>query len=357
MVALLVADGNPEAALALEGLWNEAHEQYPFSLLCAYPMQYFAGDPLTQVLVEACTRHSSVIPTEAYSALESRDARLREVAALQQRAASLEIEVAERRKAEERLQCALAAERAARDAAEAALRARDEFLSIASHELRTPITVVGAQAQLLLRRLERNGELDPERVTRALRTVDSQAGKLGGLVSQLLDVTRLDSGKLKIEPRLIDLAQLVDEVVAAARSLTDRHAIRLVAPTSLKCEVDPLRLEQVLTNLLDNAIKYSPDGGLIEVELSESMRYGVELSVRDHGSGITLEKRSRIFERFYQADEGAGRTGMGLGLYLCRQIVELHGGEIAAEFPEDGGSRFVVRLPLPDAVRTTAAAH
>ena len=114
----------------------------------------------------------------------------------------------------------------------------------------------------------------------------------------------------------------------------------------MEAEVDPLRLEQVLTNLLDNAIKYSPDGGTIEVAVSRSMDDALEIAIRDHGPGVPPEKRSLIFERFYQAHGNGHKSGLGLGLYVSRQIVELHGGEITAEFPSDGGSRFVVVLPL-----------
>ena len=101
-----------------------------------------------------------------------------------------------------------------------------------------------------------------------------------------------------------------------------------------------------MTNLLDNAIKYSPNGGAVEVVLRQPTATLIELSIRDHGMGVAPEKRHHIFERFYQAHEEPGNRGMGLGLFVSRQIVELHGGHITAEFPEDGGTRFVVRLPL-----------
>jgi signal transduction histidine kinase len=126
--------------------------------------------------------------------------------------------------------------------------------------------------------------------------------------------------------------------------LSQDHTLDLVAPATLECEIDPLRIEQVLSNLLDNAMKYSPDGGAIDVTLS---RYGddIELSVRDRGLGIPEEKRAQIFERFYQAHDN-GQRGMGLGLYVSRHIVELHGGDMWAEFPADGGTRMIVRLPV-----------
>jgi signal transduction histidine kinase len=223
---------------------------------------------------------------------------------------------------------------------------REEFLSVASHELRTPITVLATQAQLSLRRLERDGQLSPERVAQALRTMGGQADKLARLVSQLLDISRLDGGKLTIEPELTDLVPLVDQLLAGARLISDNHTISLIAPESLTCMVDGLRLEQVISNMLDNAIKYSPGGGPIEVVLRQADDQSVGLSVRDHGLGVPPEKRERIFERFYQAHQNGYRHGMGLGLYVSRHIVELHGGDIQAEFPADGGTQFVVRLPV-----------
>jgi signal transduction histidine kinase len=141
--------------------------------------------------------------------------------------------------------------------------------------------------------------------------------------------------------------------VSATRALTERHTITYTAPASLECEVDALRLEQVVSNLLDNALKYSPDGGAIEVVLAQPTPRSVEISVRDHGLGIPANKRGHIFERFYQAHQSGNRSGMGLGLYVSRQIVELHGGDIRVDFPQDGGTRFSVRLPV---ARTLARA-
>jgi two-component system OmpR family sensor kinase len=324
-------------------MWNRTQHQLAFSLLCGYPMAQLIGQALAPVLVEACAQHSAVVPAESYTTLEHETDRLRAIAALQQKAASLEQ--------------ALEAERSARDQAEAALRAREEFMSIASHELRTPISVLTAQAQLSLRRFERTGELDAERVARALRTIGSQADKLTRLVSQLLDISRLDAATLTIDPQPTDLVALVEQVVAGSLSVTHQHTISLRAPSYLECHVDGLRLEQVLTNLIDNAIKYSPDGGPVEVELSQPTLDSVMVSIRDRGLGIAPEKRERIFERFFQAHANAYRSGMGLGLYVSRHIVELHGGQIRAEFPPDGGTRMVVCLPnVPASERATVAA-
>jgi PAS domain S-box-containing protein/excisionase family DNA binding protein len=227
-----------------------------------------------------------------------------------------------------------------------AINLRDEFLSVASHELRTPLATLSGHAQLALRRLSRDGYLEPERVAHALDTIIAQSEKLSRLVGQLLDISRLQAGKLALERRPTDLAALVQQVVADAQARSDRHTVTLAAPEILESAFDSLRLEQVFCNLLDNAIKYSPGGGRIEVMLARHGPAVAELSVRDHGLGIPPDKRGRIFERFYQAHGEGHRSGLGLGLFISRQIVELHGGEIWAEFPDDGGARFVVRLPL-----------
>jgi signal transduction histidine kinase len=345
MVALLVAAGNPRAALALEALWNELQQTHAFTLVCAYPLASLDGAAHTELLGAVCAAHGHVIPAESYTTLPTVGARLRAIAALQQQARSL--------------QAALAAQTAARAAAEEALRVRDEFLAIAAHELRTPLTALSGQMQLLRRRLQRGGTLEPAQLAQALELMQGQSERLARLMGHLLDHTRLEAGKLALVQQGTDVVALVQQVVATARTWSAAHPISIVAPPSLDASVDALRLEQVLTNLLDNAVKYSPAGGPIEVVVARSGAETVEVAVRDRGLGIPVEKRAALFERFYQAHRADHRGGLGLGLYVSRQIVELHGGTIAAEFPAEGGTRFVVRLPLgldTPAVRVTPSA-
>jgi signal transduction histidine kinase len=228
--------------------------------------------------------------------------------------------------------------------AQEALAARDEFLSVAAHELKTPITSVRGFAQLTLRALDQAGAVDHQRLREALAVVNSQSDKLARLVSQLLDVSRIQSGRLALQCQDADLSQLVAEVVSNVQRQSERHRLLLDAPAELAIWVDPLRIEQVLTNLLDNAIKFSPEGGPIEINVDCAESGTARLVVRDHGIGVPPEHRGQIFERFYQAAVKHA-AGIGLGLYISRQIVELHGGQIAAEFPPDGGTRFVVTLP------------
>ena len=253
--------------------------------------------------------------------------------------------VIERRRAEHhRLE--LLREQAARARAEAAIQARDEFLSVAAHELRTPVAALRAYSQLLARKLEGLDSTDSRQQLRdGINTFAEQTEKLTRLLSELMDVSRLGAGKLVIELRECDLAAIVRDVVCVTRPLAPNHRILLHAPSSLVTVVDPLRIEQVLTNLLTNAIRYSPPGGDIEVELSGEPGAGLRLAVRDHGQGIAPELRERVFDLFFQAEAEPTSGGLGLGLYISSQIVQQHGGRLDIEAPEDGGTRFVVTLP------------
>lgn len=346
MVALLAVAGNHRAAVRLEAFWNDLQRTQSFALFCAYPMERLGGAALAELLADVCAEHTRVIPAESYTALPTADDRLRAITLLQQKAHWLEAEIAARQRAEAELRVALAAERAARQEAEAALRARDEFLAIAAHELKTPVTSLAGYAQLVRRQLARDQRLDPDGIARALGVITGQAEKLSRLLNQLLDLSRLEDGKLILERHPTDLTALVTQVVTATRTRATQHPIALEAPATLEAWVDPLRLEQVLTNLLDNAIKYSPDGGQIDVVLARPGDSVVEVMVRDRGLGIPPEHREHVFERFYQAHGNGHRSGWGLGLYISRQIIELHAGELRAEFPPDGGTRFIARLPV-----------
>jgi signal transduction histidine kinase len=263
------------------------------------------------------------------------------------------------RRVEERtaeLEAATEREREARLAAEAAARVRDEFLSVAAHELKTPLTGLRASAQIIARRLKRGDLEAPTWLSDGLRTIEQQSDRLTRLIGQLLDVSRLDQDKTAVDRSETDLAALAERLVVVFRARTKQHAIELSADPHLVATVDPVGIEQVMSNLLDNAIKYSPDGGQIDVEVQQANAEQVRLAVRDRGIGIPPEKRGAIFERFYQAHAEDHRSGLGLGLYISRQIVALHDGEIKAEFPSDGGTRFVVLLPVYAAVTATEPA-
>ena len=233
------------------------------------------------------------------------------------------------------------ADAALRRAEQERVRERDEFLSIAAHELRTPITSLQLAAQFALRRVATGAT--GSQIARPIQTIDLQSAKLSRLVSQLLDNVRLDAGRLTFQRALVDLGELVRDVAEEVRAMNERADIRVDAAPAT-ATVDELRIEQVVRNLIDNAVKFSPSGGPIEVSVAaEDDR--VRISVRDHGVGVPPEDRTRLFQR-YQHAHGKDRSGgLGLGLFVSREIVERHGGTIEAEHPSDGGTRMIVTLP------------
>ncbi|MGE3908488.1 MAG: ATP-binding protein [Chloroflexota bacterium] len=237
-----------------------------------------------------------------------------------------------------------AAEHAARADAEAAVRVRDEFLAVAAHELKTPITSLRGFAELGVRTLNARGSLEPALARRTLETIERQSARLGALVANLLEVARDTATRTSISPRSINVAELIRLAVETARVRAPEHSFTLEGPETAEILGDPLRLEQVITNLLDNAVKYSPPDTLIEVSV-QATEDTVDLVVRDHGMGIPPEHHERIFDRYFQAHPGGETSGMGLGLYISQQIIQGHGGVIRAELPEDGGVRMIVTLP------------
>jgi signal transduction histidine kinase len=240
---------------------------------------------------------------------------------------------------------ALARAEAARAEAEEAVRQRDDFLAIAAHEIKTPITTLRLTAETLPRLMDRGLSADTPQVRRALKAIDQQSVKLAQLVVELLDLSHLRAGRLTVSRTRENLADLVRTSVEQAQAQTNRHTIVLTAPTEAMAYIDALRFTEVLTNLLDNALKFSPNGEQIDVTLATVPPDKVVLTVRDRGLGIPVDRREKIFELFYQAHSENHRSGMGIGLYLVRQIVELHGGQVTADFPSDGGTCFRVELP------------
>jgi len=225
-----------------------------------------------------------------------------------------------------------------------ALRIRDEFISVAAHELRTPLTTMFARLELVQRRLARN-ELDPAIVLRDLTLVRQAADRLKVLIDRLLDISRIRSGQLQVERSSIDIAPMI-ESVALMISETSARQITVLAPDppeSYRMDVDGLRIEEVVVNLIDNAVKYSPKDTPVDVEL-RSTPDAIRIAVRDRGPGIEIADRTRIFEPFHRSSS-SGVPGVGLGLHIAKQIVELHGGTLNVETPADGGSRFVVTIP------------
>ena len=234
-----------------------------------------------------------------------------------------------------------------RIAAEAAVRLRDQFLSVAAHELKTPLTSLSGNAQLMQRRALREGTLS-ERDLRNLQVIVDQASRLHKMVLSMLDIARIETGQLTIERTPMDLCAFVRRVVDEAQPALDGRPLQLICPLeALIVDGDELRLEQVLQNLLQNAAKYSPATEPIAIEVARSGAQ-VRLAVTDRGIGIPQAALPQLFQRFYRADNVDEQhiSGMGIGLYVVKEIVTLHGGSVVVESIEGQGSTFTVCLPL-----------
>jgi signal transduction histidine kinase len=239
-------------------------------------------------------------------------------------------------------------ERAARAEAEAAVQAREEFLAIASHELRTPVTAIKATAESALRARDR-GLLNLPRAERSLEGIRHTARRMAVLTNDLLDVSRIQSGQLALRCESLNISGLVQQVVQRWTAQVDAtHVFDLEVPVEpVLVNADAGRLEQIFENLLSNAVKYSPAGGMVEVQVTHDAEVAV-VKVRDYGIGLPAGANETIFEPFGRASNAAARNvpGLGLGLYICRRIAELHGGRIVAESAGDGtGTTFTVSLP------------
>lgn len=254
-------------------------------------------------------------------------------------------DVTEQRRADEEREKLLQTERTARATAEAAIRSRDEFLSVASHELRTPLTSLLLAVRLLTRDATATTGLSPE-VLRAIDALGRQSQRLVRLVDGLLDVSRIRAGRLNLEIEEFDLRELATEVVARFR-VEAGHAhseITCRAPKPVIGRWDRSRIDQVITNLVANAIKYG-SGGHIEVRVAGEGELA-RIEVEDHGIGIANESIGRLFRRFERVASPRQYGGLGLGLFIVREIVEMHGGIVDVASKVGTGSTFSVVLPV-----------
>jgi signal transduction histidine kinase len=426
MVAVLRADGNTAAALALENLWNEAVREHHISLLCGYPLASFDAASFDAV----CAMHARVLPAESFAESESDSSRMREIARLQQRAAALEALERERAflldaasvlgrslDAEERMRelaslivpriadgcaidvvgiggptrraaegivvaqypeplvvrmragdqvlgaiylanprcsIALAEDLAGRTAvaiensrlyamARDANRMKDEFLATLSHELRTPLTAIMGWAKMM------SLGIDEELTRTAIETIERSAETQAALIDDILDLSRIVTGKLTVAREVVDLAVPVASAVQTLRLAAEAKGIEVVV-NGMSANVigDRTRLQQVVWNLLANAVKFSPQGGRVALSMA-TVDDRVQLTVSDHGRGIAPDFLPHVFEPFRQADGGATRAigGLGLGLAIVKHLVEHHGGTVSAQSDGPGrGATLSVMLPI-----------
>jgi signal transduction histidine kinase/CheY-like chemotaxis protein len=267
-------------------------------------------------------------------------------ALLNQKIAALSREVLERQKAQLHRDQLFSSERAARLDAERASRVKDEFLATLSHELRTPLSAILGWAGLL----QRSG-LGAEDMLRGIRTIERNARHQGEIIDDLLDMSRIISGKVRLDVQLVDMPLMIRSAVESLRPAAEAKNIRLqltLDPVAGPIKGDPNRLQQVVWNLLSNALKFTPRDGRVQV-LLERVASHVEVTVADNGEGIRPEFLPHVFDRFVQADPSITRRhgGLGLGLSIVKHLAELHGGSVRAHSPGPGqGSTFSVLLPL-----------
>jgi len=264
---------------------------------------------------------------------------------VQSHAAELQSEISERKQAEEERAKLLVLEQAARAEAENANRTKDEFLATLSHELRTPLTAILGWSHLM-----RTGDLDDTELGRAVDTIERNARAQSQLIDDLLDVSRIISGKLRIEPYRVDVCAVVNSAVEAARPSFEAKSIKFDLDMDAHgCFVagDANRLQQVFWNLFSNAVKFTPENGRVIVKTHREANL-VKISITDTGVGISPQFLPYIFDRFRQADGSTTRLhgGLGLGLAIVKHLVQLHQGSVEVESPgEHQGSRFTITLP------------
>jgi PAS domain S-box-containing protein len=258
----------------------------------------------------------------------------------------------ERKRAEEKLAHLLVRERAARADAEKANRLKDEFLATLSHELRTPLNAVIGWSRML-----KSGRLDPESSANAMEVIERNAWAQKQIIEDILDVSRVITGKLQLHLVSVDLVSVVGAALDAVRPALEAKDIRIESDYQEGLRIiaaDTDRLQQVVWNLLSNASKFTPAGGTVGIRVSQDEKYAA-IEISDTGPGIAPEFLPHVFERFRQADGSTTRTygGLGLGLAIVRHLVELHGGIIGVENVTSGsGAVFTVKLPLPSAELT-----
>jgi signal transduction histidine kinase len=356
MVDILWRNGNSKAAIRLEELWNEAGQCHDFALLCAYLMGNFYKEGDAAQFLQVCRNHSHVIPAESFSQLDDADARLREISLLQQRARALETEIQhrkdleralrealrERSRAEEELRACVVREQEARAQAVANDRFKEVFLGMLGHELRNPLNTVLTTVRLMTMRSDLPGEAH-----KRLGRVVSSGLRMQRMIDQLLDITRARlAGGIPVQqgtPR--NVAPLVVKIVEEARLATPDRSIEIDAEESCVAAVDDDRFEQVVANLVGNAVTHGDPLRPVSVRVS-SDGASVTVSVHNFGAPIDRAFLPLLFDPFKRGEKPQQRSaGLGLGLYISERIVRAHGGTIQVESTPETGTRFEASFP------------
>ena len=330
IIGIIIADSDfiveaNDAFLALIGVTREQFNQHPISWSAITPPEYTSLD---QSKLEELRTHGSCVPFEKEY--------------LRPDGSSVPVLIGATLLQEEPLQwVCFVLDITAQKQLE---QRKDDFISIASHELRTPLTTLKALTQLGKRKAERLGIED---VAQSLTRMDVQINKLIKLVADLLDVSKIQAGKLDYATEDVALDEVVRESVETVQQVSSTHSIAIHGTSNAHVVGDKDRLGQVFINLLNNAIKYSPRSTRVDVFLEATQGAGV-VKIRDYGIGIPMKHRGKVFERFYQVSDGriASTPGLGMGLHISREIVTRHDGTIAVESEEGKGTTFTITLPL-----------
>jgi PAS domain S-box-containing protein len=306
-----------------------------------YPLARAVAGEVVRNEQMAYRRADGTLTDFVVNAAPIRDAAGRVVAAV-----SVFDDTSEMRRVERELARLLESEQEARRQAEEATRLKDEFLATLSHELRNPLTAVLGWSRLL-----RSGSLDAESAARAVEAIERNAAAQKQLIEDVLDVSRIITGRMRLDAQHVRIVSVVEAAVDTIRPAADARGVRILVhlpPDAGAVSGDPDRLQQVVWNLLTNAVKFTPEGGTVEVWVEREPAGGLSLIVRDSGQGIAPDFLPYVFDRFRQADQQITRRhgGLGLGLSIVKHIVELHGGTIRAESEGEGrGATFTVTFP------------
>ena len=339
MVDLLWRDGNRAAALRLEEYWNELAKEFSFSLLCAYVMAGFYRSTDADAFRAVCSTHTHVIPGESYTRLDGGDDRARAISSLQQRARSLENEIAARKDLEAALRESLARERTLREEAERNVRFADMFAGMLGHDLRNPLGTINMGANYLAR-----AKLG-DKATRSATRIISSAERMARMIDQLLDFTRIRAaGGLELQRTPVDLAAICERVKDEIEAGTPSCSIEVLTSGNTGGVWDHDRLFQVFSNLVGNAVTHGARTCAVKLEADGREPSTVVAYVRNAGA-IDPEVLPMIFDPFRGGKKRHNARGLGLGLFITRQIVLAHGGEIAVTSGEASGTLVCIKLP------------
>lgn len=339
MVDLLWREGNHAGALALEALWNEVCQRESLTLLCAYSVEHFDGDAGRAAIEQVRATHTHEIPHAAQALPPEATGQLREMTLLQQRASELAHEIARREALEDELRETLRSTTEARSEAERTVRFNELFAGMLGHDLRNPLNAVSTTAHYLAR-LSR----DPKVLTAANRILSS-SDRMARMIEQLLDFTRVRVGNgLPLHRSHADLVPLCDAIKGELETANAGREIVVSARGDTSGDLDTDRIQQVLSNVMANAVHHGTPGSVVHVDVDGTEPATLSIAVHNDGA-VSPEVAPVLFEPFRAVGRGPRTQGLGLGLYLTRQLVLAHGGTIAVASGEPEGTTIRVRMP------------